>query len=70
MIVRTYENEKRGEDYWYRYDVFDAEGRCLTSFSLPEREIVFVSKKNKLYCMVRENEEGIPQVKRYDMTWK
>ena len=70
MIVRTYENEKKGEDYWYSYDVFDAEGRCLTSFSLPEREMVFVSKKNKLYCMVRENEEGIPQVKRYDMTWK
>jgi hypothetical protein len=32
--------------------------------------MIFVSKKNKLYCMVQESEEGIPQVKRYDMTWK
>lgn len=32
--------------------------------------MVFISKKNKLYGMVQESEEGIPQVKRYDMAWK
>jgi len=32
--------------------------------------MVFITKKNKLYCMVQENEEGLPQVKRCDMTWK
>jgi hypothetical protein len=70
MFVCTYENEKKDDGYWLYYDVFDAEGRYLTRFSLPEREMAFFSKKNKLYCMVRESEEGIPQVKRYDMTWK
>lgn len=70
MIVRTYESEKKPDGDWIFYDVFDAEGRWLTRFSLPEREMAFISKKKKLYCMVQENEEGIPQVKRYDMTWK
>jgi 6-bladed beta-propeller len=70
MFVCTYENEKKEDGTWVFYDVFDAEGRYLTRFSLPEREMVFISKKNKLYCMVQESEEGIPQVKRYDMAWK
>lgn len=70
LFVRTYEFEEKGDGPWFYYDVFDAEGRHVTRFCLPEREMIFVSKKNKLYCMVQESEEGIPQVKRYDMTWK
>lgn len=70
LFVRTYEHEEKADGPWFFYDVFDAEGRYLTRFSLPEREMVFTSKKNKLYCMVQENEEGFPQVKRYDMTWR
>jgi hypothetical protein len=70
MFVCTYENEKKADGYWVFYDVFDAEGRWLTRFSLPRREMAFISKKNKLYSMVQENEAGFPQVKRYDMIWK
>jgi len=70
MFVRTYESEKKPDGDWIFYDVFDSGGRWLTRFSLPEREMAFISKKGKLYCMVQENEEGIPQVKRYDMIWK
>jgi hypothetical protein len=70
LLVRTYEYEEKPDGPWLFYDVFDAEGRYLTRLSLPEREMAFVSKKNKLYCMIQENEDGFPQVKRYDMTWK
>ncbi len=70
LFVRTYEYEEKPDGPWLFYDVFDAEGRYLTRFSLPEREMAFNSKKNKLYCMIQENEDGFPQVKRYDMTWK
>jgi hypothetical protein len=70
LIVRTYEFEEKADGPWLYYDVFDADGRYITRFCLPEREMAFISKKNKLYCMVQESEEGIPQVKRYDMTWK
>jgi len=29
-----------------------------------------VVKDNKLYCVIRENEEGIPLIKRYSIAWK
>lgn len=32
--------------------------------------MIFLAKKNKIYCMVQESEEGIPLVKRYSMVWK
>jgi hypothetical protein len=70
LFVRTYEYEEKADGPWLFYDVFDAEGRYVARFSLPEREMAFIVKKNKLYCMVQENEEGFPQVKRYDMTWR
>jgi hypothetical protein len=70
LFVRTYEYEEKEDGPWLFYDVFDAEGRYVARFSLPEREMAFIVKKNKLYCMVQENEDGFPQVKRYDMTWR
>jgi hypothetical protein len=70
LFVRTYEYEEKADGPWLFYDVFDAEGRYVARFSLPEREMAFIVKKNKLYCTVQENEEGFPQVKRYDMTWR
>jgi len=30
----------------------------------------FVVKKGKLYVLILENEEGIPLLKRYAMSWK
>lgn len=66
IYSRTYEKDKQG--YFY-YDVFDPQGRYVTKFSLPENEIIFQVKKNKMYILIRENEEGIPVVKRYNMEW-
>jgi hypothetical protein len=70
LYVSTYAYEEKASDYWRYYDVFDAEGRYVAKFCLPEREMVFQVKRNKLYCMVQESEEGIPLVKRYRMIWK
>ncbi len=52
------------------YDVFDPLGRYISRFSLPEDEQVYAVRNNKLYCIIRENEEGIPLVKRYTMEWE
>ncbi len=70
LYVCTYAHEEKDGDYWPYYDVFDAEGRYIARFCHPRGEMVFTVKKNKLYCMVQESEEGIPLVKRYSMIWK
>lgn len=62
IYTRTYEKDGQGG---VCYDVFNQEGHYIARFSLPENERVVVIKKKKLYCMVRESEEGIPLVKRY-----
>jgi len=67
LYVRTYEKDGQG-GFWH--DVFDAQGRCFTRFSLPKDEMLFIVKKSKLYVMISENEEGIPLIKRYGMEWK
>jgi hypothetical protein len=53
----------------YIYDVFDSEGRYFLKFTLPENEMLAVIKNGKAYTMIKENEDGIPQVKRYKVTW-
>jgi len=70
MFVSTYEYEEKDKMDYLSYDVFDAEGRYIAKFFHPRDEIVFVVKKNKVYCLLRESEEGIPLVKRYSMVWK
>lgn len=67
IYVQTYEKDKKGDIY---FDVFDAEGRYIIRFSLPEGEYPYIVKKNKMYTYIRESEEGFPIVKRYDMQWK
>jgi hypothetical protein len=67
LYVQTYETDPQGR---LIYDVFDTEGRCVTRFSLPREEMPFVVRKDKLYVLITENEEGIPLVKRYAMAWK
>jgi len=67
LYAQTYETDAKGR---LLYDVFDAEGRCITRFSLPREEMPFVVKKDKLYVLIQENEEGIPLVKRYAMEWR
>ena len=61
---------ERGEKGGVYYDVFNPEGRYIARFSLPENEQVAVIKDNRLYCIIRENEEGIPLAKRYRLEWK
>jgi hypothetical protein len=67
LYAQTYETDARG---WLVYDVFDAGGRCITRFSLPREEMAFAVRNDKLYVLITENEEGVPLVKRYAMTWK
>ncbi|MCK4825915.1 6-bladed beta-propeller [bacterium] len=67
IYAKTSERDENGGVY---YDVFDPMGRYISRFSLPENEQVYVVKNNKLYCIIRESEEGIPLVKRYIMGWK
>jgi hypothetical protein len=52
------------------YDVFSPDGICYLAFTLSENEIPMAIKKDKMYCMILENEAGIPQVKRYTMEWR
>ncbi len=61
-------NFYREEDE-YSYDVFDSEGRYFSKFTLPENEMLAVIKNGKAYTMIKENEDGIPLVKRYKVTW-
>jgi hypothetical protein len=67
IYVRTYERDKKDNVY---YDVFDVEGRYFTRFTLPFDEKVIVVKKNKMYCIIHGDKEGIPIVKRYRMKWE
>jgi len=67
IYARIFEKDKKGYFYW---DVFDSQGRYITKFSLPENEIIQHVKKNKMYILIRENEKGIPVVKRYNIEWK
>ena len=67
--IYTKTSEKDGKGCIY-YDVFDPMGQYISRFSLPENERVAVIKNNKLYCIIRENEEGIPLAKRYTLKWK
>jgi hypothetical protein len=67
IYTKTSKKDGKGSIY---YDVFDPIGRYISVFSLPENEQVYVIKNNKLYCIIRENEEGIPLAKRYTLEWK
>ncbi len=67
LYARTFDKDARGEVY---HDVFDKEGRYVSRFTLSGEERLAVVKRGKAYCMIRESEEGTPQVKRYAMRWE
>jgi len=67
IYVRTFEKDDKGGLY---HDVFDSEGRYISRFSINENEKVVVINNNKIYCIIKESEEGIPLVKRYRIEWK
>jgi hypothetical protein len=64
FYVRTHEKDSKGN---YSIDVFNNEGIYSAKFSLPAADILSTVRQDKLYCLVEENEEGIPQVKRYKL---
>jgi len=64
MYVRTYQHDPQGNIF---YDVFDSEGKCFTRFSLPEDEMVFAIKKNKIYTV---NRSDYPSITRYALKWE
>jgi len=64
MYVRTYNKTDKRENF---YDVFDADGRYITRFTLPEEDMLFVVKKSKAYVV---NREDIPSLTRYTMVWE
>lgn len=65
IYVSTYETDVERKGFYH--DVFDAEGRFITRFSLKSRPLVI--KKNFLYT-IEEDEEGYQFVKRYRMGWR
>jgi 6-bladed beta-propeller len=67
IFVRTYVKDgKKG----FIHDVFDPEGRFVAQFSLGEEEFAMMARDGKLYTLVRENDEGIPLIKRYRLVWQ
>ena len=67
LYVRTYEEDGKER---IRHDVFDNIGRYFVRFFLPKEELAFVVKKDMIYCLVPEDKEGIPLVKRYRLDWQ
>jgi hypothetical protein len=67
FYVRTHEKDSKGN---YSIDVFNSEGIYSARFSLPATDILSTVRQDKLYCLVEENEDGIPQVKRYHLEKK
>jgi hypothetical protein len=67
IFARTSEPDGKGGSW---IDVFDPEGRYIARTSLPEDEMIFIVKNDKLYVLLSEDAEGRPLVKRYAMLWK
>ena len=68
LFVRTFKKVE-GRDNRYYHDVFDAEGKYITTVPIRanlSRQAVW--KNNKLYT-IEMNEEGYQQVIRYRVTW-
>ncbi len=62
--VLTYEKDPQGNIF---YDVLTREGKCFTRYSLPNKELLFAVKKNKLYTL---NRSDFPVLTRYTMIWQ
>jgi len=67
IYARTTEPDGKGGTW---IDVFNPDGRYIARTSLPEDEMIFIVKNDKLYVLLSEDAEGRPLVKRYAMTWK
>lgn len=67
IYARTYQRDSQGR---IQHDVFNAEGRYVSRFFLPENERIAVIRNGRLYGVISESDEGIPLVKRYALRWE
>jgi len=67
VYVKTYETDNRGNAF---YDIFNAEGRYFCRFSHPANENLFAVRNDEAYFIVKEDEEGLPLIKRYQLVWR
>lgn len=67
VYVKTYETDDRGNAV---YDVFDSEGRYVCRFSHPDNENLFAVRNDEAYFFLKEDAEGLPLIKRYQLIWK
>ena len=37
---------------------------------MKKKETLMAIKNDKMYCLINEGEEGVPQVKRYALEWR
>lgn len=52
------------------YDVFDPAGSYIARFERPEDEEIVAVKKGRAYVRIKENEKGMPLIKRYRLEWR
>jgi len=67
IYVRTQRENKQGDLKW---DVFDDEGIYILSFFLPQAELLYCIRNNKLYSFINDSEDGIPVVLKYRLDWQ
>ena len=65
IFVQTWKKTRDGSGFFY--DVFDSEGRHITTFPLESRPLIW--KKGKLYALF-EDEKGFQKIKRYQARWE
>lgn len=51
-------------------EIIKQQGIFAARMILPENEEITAIKRAKAYVMIKENDAGIPMVKRYSMEWK
>jgi len=70
IYIKTYQKDGKDRIYW---DVFDPEGRYITCFSLPKRELIYQITNNFIYTADRGTWKSSIRksvVKRYRMEWE
>jgi hypothetical protein len=65
IFVRTFQKGKTKEEYIY--DVFDPQGRYVTTF--PSKMNISLIKRGRIYS-IEENEEGFLFIHKYKVSWK
>ena len=67
LFVRTLATGSTGRT---KYDVFNSSGIYVAQFDHPEDEEIVAVRNGHAYARIREDEKGIPRIKRYLISWK